>query len=216
MLHLLHRPADRVAVHRGIHAAEFIHLLGTIHIAALQVEKLNRSNVVSCPSTCPVARMATPWSEWSSMFPSHSSCWTTKLTAPAANVVLRPCYAMVKPPKCWWWLLGAWAFYHMASALAKTSTSRETACTAPPRMFIGSGIVVVACPCPCISRLIGMSVHCITNCAQFIAVCRGVKPAPVRLLSLGKWAPVQLIASCILPLSSRWIMQGEQTAHGLK
>jgi len=38
MLHLLHRPADRVAVHRGIHAAEFIHLLGTIHIAALQVE----------------------------------------------------------------------------------------------------------------------------------------------------------------------------------
>jgi len=132
------------------------------------------------------------------MFPSYSSCWTTKLTAPAANVVLRPCYAMVKPPKCWWWLLGAWAFYHMASALAKTSTSRETACTAPPRMFIGSGIVVVACPCPCISRLIGMSVHCITNCAQFIAVCRGVKPAPVRLLSLGKWAPLQLIANCIL------------------
>jgi len=38
MLQLLHRPADRVAVHRGIHAAEFVHVLGPIHIATLQVE----------------------------------------------------------------------------------------------------------------------------------------------------------------------------------
>ncbi|KAH0533478.1 hypothetical protein FGG08_007721 [Glutinoglossum americanum] len=38
VLYLLHRPADRVAVHRGVHAAELVHVLGTIHIAALQVK----------------------------------------------------------------------------------------------------------------------------------------------------------------------------------
>jgi hypothetical protein len=39
---------------------------------------------------------------------------------------------------------------------------------------------------------------------------------PVRITSLGKWAPLKLRAIGLLPLSSRWIMEGDRTSDGLK
>jgi hypothetical protein len=36
------------------------------------------------------------------------------------------------------------------------------------------------------------------------------------MISLGKWAPLKLIAIGLLPLSSPWIIEGDHTSNGLK
>jgi hypothetical protein len=36
------------------------------------------------------------------------------------------------------------------------------------------------------------------------------------MISLGKWAPLKLIALGLLPLVCPWIMEGENTVNGLK
>src|SRR5258708_23308434 len=50
-------------------------------------KQLNRSRVVSLPATCALTEMTTPWSAWSWMFSSHSSCLTTKVKGPAVKLV---------------------------------------------------------------------------------------------------------------------------------
>src|SRR4029450_3245303 len=39
---------------------------------------------------------------------------------------------------------------------------------------------------------------------------------PMRMTSLGKWAPLKLIAIVALPHAAPWVIEGEHTANGLK
>src|SRR5579864_3387516 len=50
-------------------------------------KQLNFNSVVSLPATCALTEMTTPWSAWSWMFSSHSSCLTTKVKGPAVKLV---------------------------------------------------------------------------------------------------------------------------------
>src|SRR4029453_16878458 len=55
-------------------------------------------------------------------------------------------------------MLGTWALYPMAPSLSQTSTSREIAGAALPRVCSDSGKVVLEGPCPCTALLIGLRV----------------------------------------------------------
>src|SRR6266436_7868552 len=39
---------------------------------------------------------------------------------------------------------------------------------------------------------------------------------PIRMMSCGKWAPLQLIAIVVLPHDAPLVMKGDHTANGLK
>jgi len=47
------------------------------------------------PATSAVTAMATPWSAWSWMLPSHSSCLTVNVRGPAVNLVFSIAAAML-------------------------------------------------------------------------------------------------------------------------